>query len=128
MIRINLQFLKKKRFWKRFFFITLTLPILIFSIAIIVVYYKQDQIVQELIKSLNENFVGTLKIKDSHIAPFANFPYISVDLEDLEVYEGKEIEKKFRKNGRKFFEKNAKKNKKNFSEKWRKFFRENAKK
>ena len=96
MIRINLQFLKKKRFWKRFFFITLALPILIFSIAIIVVYYKQDKIVQELIKSLNENFVGTLKIKDSHIAPFANFPYISVDLEDLEVYEGKEIEKKFR--------------------------------
>ena len=53
-----------------------------------IVYAKQDMIVQEMIKTINADFVGTLKIRDSHIAPFANLPYVSVDLEGLEIYEG----------------------------------------
>jgi hypothetical protein len=45
-------------------------------------------IVQEMIKTINADFVGTLKFRDSHIAPFANLPHVSVDLEGLEIYEG----------------------------------------
>lgn len=52
-------------------------------------YYKQDAIVQELLETLNADFQGEIKIRDSHISPFANFPYVSVDLKDLEVYEDK---------------------------------------
>jgi hypothetical protein len=45
---------------------------------------------------MNEDFVGTLKISESHIAPFENFPYISVDLQGVEIFEGKDPQKKYR--------------------------------
>jgi hypothetical protein len=93
---LKFRFLKKKRFWKRFVMMAVLLPVILFSVAIGIVYAKQDAIVQEMIRTLNDDFVGTLKIRDSHIAPFANFPYISVDLEDLEVFEGKNPKKKYR--------------------------------
>lgn len=93
---MRLKYLKSKRFWKRFLLIAVFLPVVLFSIAIGIIYSKQDEIVQEMIKTVNGDFVGTLKIRDSHIAPFANFPYISVDLEDLEIYEGKDPQENYR--------------------------------
>jgi hypothetical protein len=54
-----------------------------------VVYFSQDSIVQKSLKSVNETFVGELEIDDSHVAPFANFPYISIDLEGVRFYENK---------------------------------------
>lgn len=51
--------------------------------AIFTVYKNQKGITQNVIASLNKNFVGELSVKDSHIAPFANFPYISIDLENV---------------------------------------------
>ena len=65
-------------------------PILLFWTVVLIVYWKQDEIVQELIATLNEDFVGEIEIKDSHIAPFENFPYISIDLEHVKVFETKE--------------------------------------
>ena len=94
LIIVVLEFYKKKRFWKRLLLITVIVPLILFSIVLGIVYSKQDAIVQEMIRTVNDDFVGTLKIKDSHIAPFANFPYISVDLENVEVFEGKKPRKK----------------------------------
>lgn len=81
------NFLKRKKFWKRLVIFTFLIPILLFVVLITIVYYKQDTIVKELVATLNEDFEGTISIKDSHIAPFANFPYISIDIEGLEVFE-----------------------------------------
>jgi hypothetical protein len=61
-----------------------------------IVYFKQDAIIQDLIKTANEDFVGKVKIKGSHVAPFANFPNISIDIEELEIFEGKKEIKKER--------------------------------
>lgn len=58
-------------------------------IAIGTIYIKQDDIVQELISKLNKDFEGKIEINDSHITPFDNFPYISVDLEGVKIYESK---------------------------------------
>ena len=41
-------------------------------------------------ETANEDFEGRISIKDSHISPFANFPHISIDLEDLRIFESKE--------------------------------------
>ncbi|WP_317045524.1 AsmA-like C-terminal region-containing protein [Aquiflexum balticum] len=38
---------------------------------------------------MNEQFEGELIIRDSKIAPFANFPYVSIDLEDIVFFESK---------------------------------------
>jgi len=78
-----------KRFWKKVVLWVIGVPVLLLSILITIVYVKQDDIVQELLKTANKDFKGQIEIKDSHISPFANFPYISIDLDHLKVYEDK---------------------------------------
>ncbi|MFY7991031.1 MAG: hypothetical protein ACOVO3_09865, partial [Fluviicola sp.] len=58
-----------------------------------IVYVKQDAIVQEVLTHFNQDFEGKIAIKESHISPFAAFPYISIDLEGLKVYESKDQKK-----------------------------------
>jgi uncharacterized protein involved in outer membrane biogenesis len=68
----------------------LIIPLTIFITATSVVYFMQDQLVQELLLTANKDFNGQLEIKGSHIAPFANFPNTSIDLEEVTIYEGKQ--------------------------------------
>lgn len=54
-----------------------------------VLYSRQDEIVQELLTKANADFKGEVKLTGSHISLFQNFPYISIDLENLSVKETK---------------------------------------
>lgn len=67
----------------------LALCVLLFSVGITITYMNQDRLVQEAIARLNEDFQGRLEIGGSHISPFRQFPYISIDLENIRIYEGK---------------------------------------
>jgi uncharacterized protein involved in outer membrane biogenesis len=58
--------------------------------AVYIVSSQQDKIVQEVLTHFNQDFKGSLTLKGSHIELFSNFPYISVDLEELSIYEYKE--------------------------------------
>ena len=88
-IRHSFRWLKNK--WvKRVLFFLVALPLLLFSILIAVVYWNQDYYVQLAIEKANQDLNGKVSIGGSHIALFENFPYVSVDLEDLKVYESKE--------------------------------------
>lgn len=78
-----------KKFWKRLILVALVTPVLLFSITLTIVYWKQDQIVQNVIKTLNQDFEGEILIDGTHISPFANFPYISIDLENVRIYPNK---------------------------------------
>ncbi len=80
-------FLKSRKFWIRCLIFIVLVPVLLFTTLIAILYWKQDQIVQELVHSLNEDFEGHFEIKGSHISPFENFPYISIDLEEVTLYE-----------------------------------------
>ena len=82
--------LKSRKFWKRLIFTIVFLPIILVTVLIAILYWKQDAVVQKLIADMNKDFRGRIEIKDSHISPFANFPYISIDLEQVKIYEGKE--------------------------------------
>jgi hypothetical protein len=82
-------FYKRKKFWIRLIIIILTAPVVLFAVSVGVIYYKQDAIVKELITSLNKDFKGEIKIGDSHVAPFSNFPYISIDVDQVQIYEHK---------------------------------------
>lgn len=84
------SFLKRKKFWKWFGIGAVTLPILGFGLVILLMYWQQDRVVQQLITTFNEDFVGEIEIKDSHISPFAAFPHITIDLEGVKVWEGKD--------------------------------------
>ncbi len=82
----------KKPWWKRllkFFAWLMLIPIIIVIVVIALVYYNQDSLVQKGLASVNESFAGHIKLKDSHISPFHDFPNVSIDLEDVEVYESK---------------------------------------
>ena len=83
---------KTKKFWLRFTGIILLLPILIFAILLLVIYWKQDAIVQSSIESMNEHHKGLLTIGDIHLAPFENFPDISIKIDDVHIYEEKAAE------------------------------------
>ena len=53
------------------------------------IYSQQDRMVTELIERLNHDFRGRLSISGSHISPFKSFPYISIDLEGVQIFEDK---------------------------------------
>jgi len=80
---------KRWKVWKRILLLFLLLPILLVIIAVGTIYIKQDDIVQGLISTLNKDFKGKIEVKDSHITPFDNFPYVSVDLEGVKIFESK---------------------------------------
>lgn len=84
---MNFSFLKRKKFWKRFVIILIVVPVLLFSALVGILYWKQDAVVNELISTLNEDFEGHFELEGAHISPFENFPYISIDLEGLTLYE-----------------------------------------
>ena len=86
------QWLKSKftsKSIKRLLLILVGFPTLLFAVLILIVYLKQDDIVQYSIKQANKDFNGKISIKGSHVAPFATFPNISIDLEHVKVYESK---------------------------------------
>jgi hypothetical protein len=72
----------------RFF---LVLCFLILTIGAML-YWKQDSVVRQIIEYSNEHYQGKIELEGSHISPFVNFPYISVDLEGLQIYESKTVE------------------------------------
>ena len=80
---------KRKKIARLLFWIV-SIPIVVFTLLVGIVYWKQDAVVQKLITTLNEDFTGTLVVEDSHISPFANFPYISIDLDHVRIYSSKE--------------------------------------
>ncbi len=61
------------------------------SAVISVLYFQQDKLVSQLIEQLNQDFHGRIEISGSHISPFRQFPYISVDLENVKIFETKEL-------------------------------------
>jgi len=69
--------------------VVLTVLIVLAAGAIAFAYFRQDKLVSELIGQLNHDFKGRIEIEGSHISPFKNFPYISVDLEEVQIYENK---------------------------------------
>jgi len=60
------------------------------GIILTVVIWKQEQVVQQILTYANQHYKGKITLKGSHVAPFANFPYMSIDLEELKIYESKD--------------------------------------
>lgn len=61
----------------------------ILCVAFTAIYLKQDELVQVFIADYNETINGRISIKETHIAPFYNFPNVSLDLQGLALYESK---------------------------------------
>jgi hypothetical protein len=70
--------------------ICLIAPFLLLGIALATMYHKQEKIVQHFLTELNEDINGFVVINKSKVTPFANFPYISIDLQGFYVFEDAE--------------------------------------
>ena len=83
------SFLKRHKFWIRFFGFAIFVPILLFSILLLIVYFNQDEIIQAEIDALNKGHKGKITIGDTHLEPFENFPYISIRVDEVRILESK---------------------------------------
>ena len=78
-----------RKFLKRLFIGLFVIPLILLAILISILFVKQDEIVQNLLTTINADFKGEVEMGDSHISPFANFPYISIDIDNLKLYQDK---------------------------------------
>ncbi|WPR73657.1 AsmA-like C-terminal region-containing protein [Algoriphagus sp. NG3] len=69
-------------------------PPLLFATSVWVAYSKQKELTEKALIEINKSFLGELTVEDSYISPFANFPYISVDLKNVRFFESKSKENK----------------------------------
>jgi len=79
-----------KKYHKKVLISILVVLLGIVTAAMAMLYGYQDKIVQELVSGLNEDFDGALVIEDTNIKPFVNFPYISLAIKNVQVFEDKE--------------------------------------
>ena len=86
---MKFTFLKSRKFWYRFTGLLVLIPVLLFSILILVVYLKQDELIQDEITALNKGHQGKVIIGDIHLEPFSHFPYISIRIDDVSILESK---------------------------------------
>lgn len=87
---MKLNFLKKRKFWLRFSGVLIGIPIILFSVVLLIVYINQDEIIQSEVDALNKGHKGQVFIGDTHLEPFKNFPYISIKVDDVRILESKQ--------------------------------------
>ncbi len=79
--------LKSRR--KKIILALVAIPIVLFTLLTGVLYIKQNTITQNLINELNSDFAGEISLKKIQISPFSNFPYISIDLKEVKIFQDK---------------------------------------
>lgn len=73
----------------KFFIWLLVLPILLLLGGFIYISQNQDVLVTKGIRLFNSGIQGEIKIESSKPSFFSNFPYISIDLQGVQIYEDK---------------------------------------
>jgi hypothetical protein len=76
--------------WKRLILFGALLLLLFNGVLFFILSQKQDALIQQEIAALNQGYQGSIVIGAIHIAPFKNFPYISIKVDSVQVYESKE--------------------------------------
>jgi hypothetical protein len=82
--------LKIKKLWKRILLGLILVPILLLGGLILYIQGNQSEIIKEEIAKLNKEHKGLISIGESELSLFGNFPYISLKVYDLQVFETKE--------------------------------------
>ncbi|WP_448519339.1 hypothetical protein [Rhodoflexus sp.] len=74
-------------FRKRFWLVGITGVLFLMTAApIIIIHFYQDKIRDYIVAELGRQFKGRIELAGFKVAPFANFPYISVDLQGLQFF------------------------------------------
>jgi hypothetical protein len=74
-------------FRKRYWLVGIVGVLFLAAVApIVIIHFYQDKIREYIVSALDRQFKGRTELAGFHVAPFANFPYISVDLEGLQFF------------------------------------------
>lgn len=74
----------------RILFIVLGSMLALVGIASIILYTQQERLTQMALRELNKQLPGDLVVGSSNIAPFENFPYVSIGLRNVTFYANKQ--------------------------------------
>jgi len=82
--------LKLRKFWKRILVLLILVPILLLGGIILYIQSNQSEIIKGEIAKLNEEHQGRISVGESELSVFSNFPYISIKVDDVQIFETKE--------------------------------------
>ncbi len=82
--------MKIKKIWKRILLAVIIIPILVLTGGIIYIQKNQAEIIKSEIAKLNKEHKGLIVVGDSELSLFDNFPYISLKVYDVQIFETKE--------------------------------------
>ncbi|AXG68185.1 hypothetical protein KORDIASMS9_00375 [Kordia sp. SMS9] len=82
--------MKIKKLWKRILLGLILIPILVLGGLILYIQSNQTEIIKSEIEKLNQEHKGLVRIGESELSLFGNFPYISVKVYDFQIFETKE--------------------------------------
>ncbi|WP_344925629.1 AsmA-like C-terminal region-containing protein [Aquimarina addita] len=82
--------MKIKKFWKRILIVLILVPTLLVGGLILYVQNNQSEIIKGEISKLNKEHKGLISVGESELSLFNNFPYISIKVYDVQIFETKE--------------------------------------
>ncbi len=82
--------MKLKKFWKRILLVLILAPILVVGGLMLYVQSNQSEIIKGEIAKLNQEHKGLIRVGRSDLSLFGNFPYISIKVDDVQIFETKE--------------------------------------
>ena len=81
-----------KRHWKRILLAIILVPLLLLGGILIYIQSNHSEIIKSEIEKLNKEHEGLVRFLDSELSLFKNFPYISIRIDDVQIFETKEIQ------------------------------------
>jgi len=83
------HFFKRRKFWRVSILLLVLLPLLLFGAALFYLAQNQASIVQNELELINQEYQGEISIGSTSLAPFKNFPYLSIKVRGVEAREAK---------------------------------------
>lgn len=82
--------MKIRKIWKQLALLLIVVPIMLVAGLIFYIQSNQTDIIKGEIAKLNKDSQGRIQVGESELSLFSNFPYISIKVEDVQIFESKE--------------------------------------
>ena len=82
--------MKIKKIWKRVILVLIIVPVLLITGVIAYIQNNQSEIIKGQVEKLNKEHLGLVRVGESELSLFNNFPYISIKVYDVQVLETKD--------------------------------------
>ncbi len=82
--------MKIKKFWKRILFLLILVPLVLIAGLVLYIQSNQSEIIKEEVAKLNQEHKGRVSVGESEVSLLENFPYISIKVYDVQIFETKE--------------------------------------